>query len=105
MDAVFKALADPSRRLLLDRLRARNGQTLGDLTAHLENLKIETRSLFSGNLLRHPAFENIEHRVVGDLKNTDIITTHCFFIGVYPGLTDAHLDHVAAAFAEFFHKQ
>jgi DNA-binding transcriptional ArsR family regulator len=30
-DAVFRALADPSRRLLLDRLHARNGQTLGDL--------------------------------------------------------------------------
>jgi DNA-binding transcriptional ArsR family regulator len=38
MDAVFKALADPSRRLLLDRLRARNGQTLGDLTGHLETM-------------------------------------------------------------------
>jgi DNA-binding transcriptional ArsR family regulator len=36
MDAVFKALADPSRRLLLDRLRARNGQTLGELTEHLD---------------------------------------------------------------------
>jgi DNA-binding transcriptional ArsR family regulator len=36
MDAVFKALADPSRRLLLDRLRANNGQTLGELTEHLD---------------------------------------------------------------------
>ncbi|MFL5613109.1 MAG: ArsR/SmtB family transcription factor [Gemmatimonadaceae bacterium] len=36
MDAVFKALADPSRRLLLDRLRAKNGQTLGELTEHLD---------------------------------------------------------------------
>jgi DNA-binding transcriptional ArsR family regulator len=36
MDAVFKALADPSRRLLLDRLRARNGQALGELTEHLD---------------------------------------------------------------------
>lgn len=36
MDAVFKALADPSRRLLLDRLRAHNGQTLGELTEHLD---------------------------------------------------------------------
>jgi DNA-binding transcriptional ArsR family regulator len=36
MDDVFKALADPSRRLLLDRLRARNGQTLGELTEHLD---------------------------------------------------------------------
>ena len=36
MDKVFKALADPSRRLLLDRLRARNGQTLGELGEHLD---------------------------------------------------------------------
>jgi len=36
MDDVFKALADPSRRLLLDRLRSRNGQTLGELTEHLD---------------------------------------------------------------------
>ena len=81
------------------------GFTRADLTAHLENLKIETRCLFSGNLLRHPAFENINHRVVGGLKNTDIITTHTFFIGVYPGLTDAHLAHVATAFADFFSKK
>ena len=38
MDAVFKALADPSRRLLLDRLRARNGQTLTELTEHLDQM-------------------------------------------------------------------
>ena len=36
MADVFKALADPSRRLLLDRLRARNGQTLGELGEHLD---------------------------------------------------------------------
>jgi DNA-binding transcriptional ArsR family regulator len=35
MDKVFKALAAPERRLLLDRLRAHNGQTLGELSAHL----------------------------------------------------------------------
>jgi len=38
MDKVFKALADPSRRLLLDKLRANNGQTLGDLVEHLDNM-------------------------------------------------------------------
>lgn len=35
MDEVFKALADPTRRSLLDRLHANNGQTLGDLCKHL----------------------------------------------------------------------
>src|SRR5215831_3684460 len=36
MDKVFKALADAGRRVLLDRLRARNGQTLGELCEHLD---------------------------------------------------------------------
>lgn len=36
MDKVFKALADPSRRKLLDRLHANNGQSLGELCAHLD---------------------------------------------------------------------
>jgi DNA-binding transcriptional ArsR family regulator len=36
MDAVFKALADESRRALLDLLHKRKGQTLGELCAHLD---------------------------------------------------------------------
>ena len=36
VDKVFKALADPGRRLLLDRLRGENGQTLGQLSQHLD---------------------------------------------------------------------
>ena len=36
MDAVFRALADKSRRRLLDRLRARNGQTLSEMCAGLD---------------------------------------------------------------------
>jgi len=36
MDRVFKELADPSRRALLDALREDNGQTLGDLCAHVD---------------------------------------------------------------------
>ena len=72
-----------------------------DLTQYLESRKIETRNLFSGNLLRHPAFESITCRQEGDLANTDLITTNTFFIGVYPGLRDAHLEYIAACFRDF----
>lgn len=73
-----------------------------DLLSHLERAKVETRNLFAGNLLRHPAFMNIEHRVIGGLKNTDQITERTFFIGVYPGLTDAMREYVADTFDAFF---
>jgi len=72
-----------------------------ELTKFLEMNRIETRNLFSGNLLRHPAFENIEHRVVGDLTNTDMVMRSTFFIGVYPGIGDAQLDYIADVFARF----
>jgi CDP-6-deoxy-D-xylo-4-hexulose-3-dehydrase len=39
---------------------------------------------------------------VGDLDKTDLITSNTFFIGVYPGLTDAHLNYVATTFEDFF---
>lgn len=77
------------------------GFARNDLTQFLESRKIETRNLFSGNLLRHPAFEGIPCRIVGDLKNTDLITTNTFFVGVYPGLTDAHLQYVVDSFRDF----
>lgn len=72
-----------------------------DLTLALEAARIETRNLFCGNLLRHPAYENIQHRVVGTLTNTDLITTNTFFIGVYPGLTDPMLDYIIETFDSF----
>jgi CDP-6-deoxy-D-xylo-4-hexulose-3-dehydrase len=77
------------------------GFTRNDLTRYLEANRIETRNLFAGNLLRHPAFENIAHRVVGDLANTDMITNNTFFIGVYPGIGDAQLDYIQQVFARF----
>lgn len=71
----------------------------------LETARIETRNLFAGNLLRHPAFEDIEHRVVGPLTHTDLITTNTFFIGVYPGLTEPMIAHVIATFDRFIASQ
>lgn len=72
-----------------------------ELVNALESAKIETRNLFCGNLLRHPAYENINCRVVGALANADAITQRTFFIGVYPGLTEAMLQHVIGTFDRF----
>lgn len=78
--------------------------TRNELVSCLEEHKIETRPLFAGNLLRHPAFLDIPKRVVGDLKNSDFITEHSFFMGVYPGITPAHLDHVKDTVDRFMKK-
>jgi CDP-6-deoxy-D-xylo-4-hexulose-3-dehydrase len=72
-----------------------------DLVTHLEGHNIETRMVFAGNLLRQPAYMKIPHRVVGDLKNTDLVMTNTFFVGVYPGLTDPMLDYVIEQFHVF----
>jgi CDP-6-deoxy-D-xylo-4-hexulose-3-dehydrase len=82
-------------------VRDNAGFTRNDLVRFLEANRIETRNLFSGNLLRHPAFEGISHRVVGNLRNTDTVTERTFFVGVYPGLDPAQLEYVGDVFARF----
>jgi CDP-6-deoxy-D-xylo-4-hexulose-3-dehydrase len=64
------------------------------VTAHLEQRKIATRLLFGGNLVRQPAYRNAPHRVAATLTNSDFVMNQVFWIGVYPGLTDAMLDYV-----------
>jgi CDP-6-deoxy-D-xylo-4-hexulose-3-dehydrase len=75
--------------------------TRRDLVHFLESRKIETRMIFAGNLLRQPAYGKIPRRVVGELPNTDLVMTNTFFVGVYPGLTDAMLDYMIEAFRGF----
>ena len=72
-----------------------------DLVQHLESHRIGTRQLFGGNLLQQPAYQNIEHRVSGTLKNSEIISLNAFWIGVYPGLTDEMIDYMIGTLSEF----
>jgi CDP-4-dehydro-6-deoxyglucose reductase, E1 len=72
-----------------------------DIVRHLEENKIATRLLFGGDLTRQPAYKGMEHRVVGDLKNTERIVNDTFWIGVYPGLTMAMLEYVVGQFERF----
>ncbi len=92
---------DPSWFGFVVTVREDAGFTRGELAGYLESRRIETRSLFSGNLLRHPAFAGIEHRVVGELSVSDAITERTFFVGVYPGIDDGRLDYIVEAFGRF----
>ena len=72
-----------------------------ELLRYLETLKIGTRLMFAGNLMKQPAYRNVDFRVVGNLDNTDIVMTRTFWVGVYPGLTHEMLDFIAYSISDF----
>lgn len=93
--------SDPSWFGFVITVRPEASFTRSDLVQALEVARIETRNLFCGNLLRHPAYSDIVHRVAGSLDNSNLVTTHTFFIGVYPGLTEAMIHHILSTFDRF----
>ncbi len=75
-----------------------------DVTKYIEEHNVQTRLLFSGNLIKHPCFDEIRgtdaYRVAGGLENTEFIMNNTFWVGVYPGMTDQMIDHMAQVITE-----
>ncbi|MFC0031681.1 lipopolysaccharide biosynthesis protein RfbH [Micromonospora chaiyaphumensis] len=93
--------SDPSWFGFVITVRPEAPFTRNDLVLHLESRQIRTRLLFSGNLTRHPAYRQVDYRVVGSLENSDVIVDNTFWIGVYPGITDEMTAYVGRTIREF----
>lgn len=72
-----------------------------NLVAFLEDQKIGTRLLFGGNLLKQPAYKNLNYRVVGNLDNTNKVMNDSFWLGVWPGLEESHYEYIIEKIKEF----
>jgi len=68
--------------------------------ARLEEMGIQTRTLFAGNILAHPAYQNISKRIVGDLPNAKLMLEQAFFVGVGPHLTVKNMEYIADCLTE-----
>jgi CDP-6-deoxy-D-xylo-4-hexulose-3-dehydrase len=82
-------------------IKPESGISTQDLTMELNEKGIGTRQLFGGNLVRQPAYKNVEFRVIGDLKNSDIVMRHTFWIGVWPGLTEEMIRYMSETIIQF----
>ena len=102
---------DPSWFGFLISVRPESGLHRNDVTKYIESHNVQTRLLFSGNLIRHPCLSHGDgscgsapqepspwlpaYRVVGSLEVTDFVMNNSFWVGVYPGMTDEKLDYMA----------
>lgn len=87
--------SDPSWFGFLLTVRGSAPFSRDKLVKSLNDDQIATRLLFGGNLLRQPYMAGRAHRVVGELKNADIVVKDTFWLGLYPGLTQSHFDYIA----------
>ena len=101
-----EANSNPSWFGFLIAVKEDAGFTRNELTSFLESRKIQTRNLFAGNLIKHPAFDEMRksgegYRVVGELRMTDFVMNNGFWIGVYPGMTEEMIDWMITSIKEF----
>ena len=118
-DRLYRALESVSDKLILPEpvensepswfgflitIKEDSGLDRNKVTRYIEDHNIQTRLLFSGNIIKHPCFDQIRgtdaYRVVGELINTDFIMNNTFWVGVYPGMTDEKIDYMAKIIKE-----
>ena len=83
-------------------LKINNKYNRSDLIQYLNNNKIGTRLLFSGNLTKQPYMKNLNFRIHGKLENTDFVMNSTFWIGLYPGLSIKHLEYACEKIRSYF---
>ena len=85
-------------------MRPESGIDRNAVTRYIEEHNVQTRLLFSGNLIKHPCFDQIRgtdaYRVAGSLDVTEFVMHNTFWVGVYPGMSDAMIDYMAQVIRE-----
>lgn len=117
-DRLRKALEDVDDKLILPEacpnskpswfgflLTCREGVDKNKVVQYIEDHGVQTRMLFAGNIVKQPCFDEFRasgkgYRVIGDLAVTDRIMKDTFWLGVYPGMTDAKIDYMAKVIKE-----
>ena len=101
--------SEPSWFGFLISVRPESGLDRNRITRYIEDHNVQTRLLFSGNLIKHPCFDQIRgtdrYRVSGSLETTDFVMNNTFWIGVYPGMTDEMLDYMAKVITNAVNEQ
>ena len=96
--------SDPSWFGFLISVRPETGLKRNDVIKYIESKNVQTRLLFSGNIVKQPCFNEIretdDYRVVGNLENSDFVVNNTFWVGVYPGMTDEMIDYMAQVIKE-----
>lgn len=96
--------SEPSWFGFLISVKPESGIARNDVTRYVEEHNIQTRLLFSGNMIKHPCFDELRgtdaYRVAGSLDVTEFIMNQTFWVGVYPGMTDEMIDYMAKIIIE-----
>ena len=98
------ANSKPSWFGFLISVKPESGLNRNDVTRYIEDHQVQTRLLFSGNIIKHPCFNHLRdtdaYRVAGSLEATEFILNNTFWVGVYPGMTDEMIDYMAKTIIE-----